>query len=125
MPLRPCSNTKSNDHDLYYGVRVQVPAGDTATSASLMQGTDDLFSLTGKGFSPRGDTSVAGGIYKSISTLKTAGGLTYLAVLEAMIASPYGYTAQVVSANAPNGLASGAFGPRDRSSAMPNPRIKK
>ena len=118
-PLPSRSNTKSNDYDLYYGVRVQVPAGDSATSASLMTGTDNLFSLSGKGFSPRGETSVAGGIYKSISALKTAGGQTYLEVVEAMIAAPAGYTAQVVSTNSPNGLATGAFGPKARTSASP------
>ena len=74
-----------------------------------MTGTQNLFSLSGKGFSPRGDSSVAGGIYKSISTLKTAGGQTYLAVVEAMIAAPASYSAHVVSTNAPNGLASGTY----------------
>ena len=74
-----------------------------------MTGTENLFSLSGKGFSPRGDSSVAGGIYKSISTLKTAGGKSYLAVVEAMIAEPATYSAHVLSTNAPNGLASGVY----------------
>ena len=86
-----------------------MPAGDTIKSATLLSGSDVLFSLSPKGFVTRGNSSFAVGTYKGLSALKTASGQTYLAVVEAMIAKPGSYSAQVVSANAASGLASGVF----------------
>ena len=108
LPL-PFRNTNTSEYILSYSVNVRVPAGDTIKSATLLSGSNALFSLSPKGFVTRGNSSFATGKYKGLATLKTAGGETYLAVVEAMIATPGSYSAQVASANAASGLASGVF----------------
>ena len=91
-------------------MRADVSSGDSLLSALVLSSSSSpVLDLSSNGFVTRGNTSLTAGTFSSLSTLVNANNETYLAVVEAMIAAPASYSAQVVSTNSPGGLASGPF----------------
>ena len=95
---------------------VKVPLPDSPTSALVLLASSVVFNITSPrhgfvrpGFFRKSDWVKTGGTFRNLSTLQTAGGASYLAAVQAMIAAPATYSAQVQTTSVPAGIANGPF----------------